>query len=177
MVNTGVPKSEYRLFSSYQVARKITENGEFYGLIKDRKLNDRGESIVITPYLIVDSKYVFFENVYINLNAVNEPWTAAGKFLQLFKDARHMGDFLDRVIGIEVKLNEGKNGKVYKNVVDVFLTDEDDLIFDDEHIVAYGGGTTKTRTTQKNNSDINQTKDNPSTKSKMQLLLEEDDED
>ena len=27
MVNTGVPKSEYRLFSSYQVARKITENG------------------------------------------------------------------------------------------------------------------------------------------------------
>ena len=175
MVNTDVPKSEYRLFSSYQVARKITESGEFYGLIKGKITKDRGESIVITPYLIVDSKYIFFENVYINLNEINEPWTAAGKFLQLFKGARHMGDFLDRVIGIEVKLNRGKNGKVYKNVTDVFLTDADDLVFDDEHIVACGGVAVKTRTTSKSNSGTG--KNNTTSKSKMQLLLEDDDED
>ena len=84
---------------------------------------------------------MFFENVFIYIEKSNSLSSAAGQFLKLFEKARHLGDIEGRSIGIEVKLNTGTSGRVFKNVVRVFKTEIDSLVFDDAHMRSKTSGT------------------------------------
>ena len=90
--------------------------------------------IVLAPFSEESGERIFFENVFIYIEKSNSLSSSAGQFLKLFEKARHLGDIEGRIVGIEVKLNEGTSGRVFKNVVRVFKTDKDSLIFDDAHM-------------------------------------------
>lgn len=118
----------------YKVSQSIEEDGEYFGIIKDIVSTDKRDFVRIQPYIFENGFHSYFEEVFINLNEVNSPSSAAGQFLTLFRKARHWGDIKDRVVGIEVKINEGDMGKVFKNVVRVFKSTADELVFDDAHM-------------------------------------------
>ena len=126
-------------FSKYLISKEITEDCEVYGAVKELGNAEDHDYIRIQPYNYDDDgNKICFEDVFINLKEVNSPTSAAGQFLKLFKKARHWGDILNRVVGLEIKVTEGKpvegkGTKVFKNVVRVFKTEEDSLVFDDAH--------------------------------------------
>ena len=126
-------------FSKYKIAQEITEDIELYASVKEMAQAEDHDYVRIQPFDFDDSdNKIYFEEVFINLKEVNNASSAAGQFLKLFKEARHWGEIVDRVIGIKIKLTKGKaeknkEPKVFKNVVKVFETDLDSLVFDDSH--------------------------------------------
>ena len=139
--NTKTEKSEF-FFSShgYSIASDITEEGEYFAEIKEFREGDRN-FIVLAPFTEETGERMFFENVFIYIEKTNSLSSSAGQFLKLFEKARHLGDIEGRIIGIEVKLNEGTSGRVFKNVVRVFKTEKDSLIFYDAHMRSKTSGT------------------------------------
>lgn len=122
-------------FSEYLVVRAIEENSDFYAEVKEHVVTDSKDFIRLSPYLYEGDKKVYYEEVFLNLNKVSVPSTAAGQFLTLFAKARYIDDILNRIVGIEVKLSKSNTtGTVFKNVVRVYETDEDELIFDGKHM-------------------------------------------
>ncbi len=121
-------------FSRFKVSLEITESCEFYAEVKELHETEDKTFLRLAPYKNISGQKCFYEEVYIYLGRVNSPTSAAGQFLVLFEGARHWGDVKDRIVGVEIKLNTSKEGKVFKNVVRVFETDEDELIFDDDHM-------------------------------------------
>lgn len=125
--------------SKYFISQEITEDCEAYGRVKELGNAEDHDFIRIQPYNYDDAgNEIYLEDVYINLKEVNSPTSVASQFLKLFKKARHWGDIFNRVVGLEIKVTEGKpvegkETKVFKNVVRVFKTKEDSLIFDDAH--------------------------------------------
>lgn len=132
--NTKTEKSEF-FFSShgYSIASDITEEGEYFAVIKEFRECEKN-FIVLAPFSEESGERIFFENVFIYIEKSNSLSSSAGQFLKLFEKARHLGDIEGRIVGIEVKLNEGTSGRVFKNVVRVFKTEKDSLIFDDAHM-------------------------------------------
>ncbi len=124
-------------FSNYFISNAITEDCELYGAVKEKGQGEDHDYIRVQPFdFDDDGNKIWYEEVYINLKEVNSVSSAAGQFLSLFQKARHWGEVVDRVIGIKVKLTkgkpeQGKEPKVFKNVIKVFKTDLDDLVFDD----------------------------------------------
>jgi len=124
-------------FSNYFISNAITKDCELFGEVKEKGQGEDHDYIRVLPFdFDDDGNKIWYEDVYINLKEVNSSSSAAGQFLLLFKKARHWGDIVDRVIGIEIKLTkgkaeEGKEPRIFKNVVKVFKTDLDDLVFAD----------------------------------------------
>ena len=124
-------------FSNYFISNAITKDCELFGEVKEKGQGEDHDYIRVLPFdFDDDGNKIWYEDVYINLKEVNSASSAAGQFLLLFKKARHWGDIVDRVIGIEIKLTkgkaeEGKEPRIFKNVVKVFKTDLDDLVFAD----------------------------------------------
>ena len=131
--NRNSKKANGGYFDGYEVVDAIKESGEYYAEVKEHCKKDT-EYIVFTPYDKVSGRKVYYEEVYLTIGKTNSKSLAAGQFISLFRGARGWHDIKNRVVGIEIKLNEGKDQKVYKNIVHVFETDEDELIFDDAHM-------------------------------------------
>lgn len=130
------PKDDKRFFLSkgYLLSKEITEDGEYPAEVKEFHESETKACVRLTPYSDESGRRVYYEDVFLYLTRSNNPSSAAGQFLGLFAGARHWGDIVDRIVGIEIKLNPGREGKVFKNIVRVFETSADDLVFDDEHM-------------------------------------------
>lgn len=164
-----------RFLGRFHIAKEITEEKEYYAEVSKWESSDYGNKVILSPYLYgADGNKIIYEDVFLRIRNNCPEWGAEAKFIRLFSEARHWGDIWGRIVGIRIKFNK-KGETLYKNVVDVFVTEEDDLVFDDEHI-PYGAGKDVKEDTDKKVS-------NPDTKlkrtSKLAALLdeEEDDED
>lgn len=135
MAKSATRKKESRFFAGYTTAKKIVEEGEYYAMVKNtRDYEATGQMILtLSPFDDSTGQKEFFEDVTLFIDRVCSPDSAAGQFLTLFENARHWGDIKDRIVGIELKFNR-REGKVYKNIVKVFATELDDLVFDDAHM-------------------------------------------
>lgn len=125
-------------FSCYSVTSEIKEGGEFLAKPKEHIVTETKDFVILKPFRYEDNKKVYFEEVYLNLELDNSPTSAAGKFINIFKEKKDWTSISACIIGVEIKLVEGKNtdGKeprIFKNVVDVFEVDEDALIIDNKH--------------------------------------------
>lgn len=134
----ALAKKPSYFLSHFKLSMEITEDCELYAEVSSLK-DDEEEvgraKVKFTPFDLSTGKRVYYEPVYLTLERTNTPSSPAGQFLKLFSEARHWGDIQDRVVGLKIKLNEGKDGRVFKNIQKIFVTDFDDLIFDDEHMV------------------------------------------
>ena len=131
-VKSEMAVTEGGFFSKYKISRELVESGEYFAEVKE--FNETKDYVRLSPYEYVSGNKIYYEDVFLNLGSTNSPSSPAGQFLILFSGARHFNDIKDRCIGVEIKLNEGKEQKVFKNVVRVFQSTEDDLVFDDEHM-------------------------------------------
>lgn len=133
-----MPKQNANYLSRFKLSMEITEDCELYAEVSSLK-DDEEEvgraKVKFTPFDLSTGKRVYYEPVYLTLERTNTPSSPAGQFLTLFCEARNWGDIQDRVVGLKIKLNEGKDGRIFKNIQKVFVTDLDDLIFDDEHML------------------------------------------
>jgi len=127
-----VAVTEGGFFNKYKISRELVSSGEYFAEVKE--FNETKDYVRLSPYEYVSGNKIYYEDVFLNLGSTNSPSSPAGQFLILFSGARHFNDIKDRCIGVEIKLNEGKEQKVFKNVVRVFQSTEDDLVFDDEHM-------------------------------------------
>lgn len=135
-------ESKRPYFAAYTVGHAIEESGEFFAEVLEHVTTDSKDFIRMSPYLYKGKSKVYFEEVFLNLSKLCSPTTAAGQFLTLFAKARNFGDIKGRVVGIDVKLVKSKStDNVFKNIVRVFETDEDELIFDDDHMTEPDTGT------------------------------------
>lgn len=136
----AAPEEEEPTFflSQFQLSNELIEAGEYLAEVSSMK-EDPNEpwksKIKFKPFDDTSGKRIYFEDVYLTLDRTNVASSAAGQFLTLFQKARHWGDIQNRVVGLEIKLNPGRDGRIFKNVVGVFETDRDPLIFDDKHMV------------------------------------------
>lgn len=138
------PEEESRrpYFAAYTVGNAIEKDGEFYAEVLEHVTTDSKDFIRMSPYLYEGNSKVYFEEVFLNLSKLCSPTTAAGQFLTLFAKARNFGDIKGRVVGIDVKLTKSKTtDNIFKNIVRVFETDEDELVFDDDHMTEPDTGT------------------------------------
>ena len=158
-------------FASYQLSNEITKENDFYAEVKKHVKTDKSDFILFSPYRYKGEKKVYFEDVFLNLDLVNNPTSAAGQFISLFAEARNWGDIHGRIVGIHVKPQKGKDDVIFKNIVKVFETEEDELIFDDEHM-AYPVMTKKTS----EGKSINDVLDEPDDEMEDTVVTEEEDD-
>ena len=164
------------LGSKYNILKTITEEGEYSAEILRWERTDYGDKLHLMPYRYEGGRRIDYEEVNLRFRQNCPEWTAEAKFLRLFAGARHWGDIQGRIVGIKIKFNT-KNDVVYKNVVDVFVTDEDDLIFDDEHIVGGVGGTLRSKDEKAVSEEEDITDTSKRRKTKYADLLEDEDEE
>lgn len=124
-------------FGAYSVTEEMKEGGEYYAKPKEHIVTEEKDFIILKTFRYENGETVYFEDVYLNLESDNPPSSPAGKFITLFKHAKEWKDIRNHVVGIEIKMTEGKkiDGKkprVFKNIVNVFEVEEDDLGFNDE---------------------------------------------
>lgn len=124
-------------FSNYSVSIEIEEDGEYFAKPKEHIVTEEKDFITLKPFRYENNKKVYFEDVYLNLESDNKPSSAAGKFITLFKHAKDWKDIRNHIVGIEIKMTEGKkmDGKkprVFKNIINVFEVEEDDLDLNEE---------------------------------------------
>lgn len=122
-------------FDDYELSKEISEDGEYFAEVASI-IRDEEEAlklkIKLNPFDVENGVRSYYEPVYINIERVNSPSSAAGQFIQLFRKTRILEEIKGRIVGIYVKLNETRDGRIFKNVTNVFATDLDDLVFEEK---------------------------------------------
>lgn len=122
-------------FDDYKLSKEISEDGEYLAEVASI-IRDEDEAFKLkfklNPFDVENGVRSYYESVYINIERVNSPSSAAGQFIQLFRKARVLEEIKGRIVGIYIKLNETRDGRTFKNVTNVFATDLDDLVFEEK---------------------------------------------
>lgn len=156
-------------FDNYKLSEEISEDGEYFAEVASIT-RDEEEAlklrIKLNPFDVENGVRSYYEPVYVNIERVNSQSSAAGQFVQLFKKVRILEEINGRIVGIYVKLNETRDGRIFKNVTKVFKTDLDDLVFEEKK--------SKRRPTTKPVDDVIDSDENDG--SDEEEIMEEDDD-
>lgn len=123
--------------SSFKLCKEILEDKEFFAEVDSiTEIKDEPEKsrVKFLPFENLGGSRCYFEPVYLTLNHANTPSSAAGQFIKLFEKANHLGDILNQVVGLDIRCNAGKDGRLFKNVCTVFEVEEFPIAFEQQDI-------------------------------------------
>ena len=108
----------------YKLCESVTD-GVYFASISGLNETEKGDYLILMPFVIYNGKRTPFENVLIKFDDNNTHRSAAGQFLELF-GGLSWKQIQKLTIKITISTNE-KEGKVYANVTKVEEVDPDEL--------------------------------------------------